>query len=325
MLDIQFAGTDLYHILNWFYIYSFIGWLWESIYVSIKERRLVNRGFVTGPLCTIYGCGALAIYIFLRPVSGNILLLYIGGFIVPTILEYITAVLMEHLFHTSWWDYSTKKFNFQGRICLSASLGWGFASVLFFYVLHPAVEKFVALYTVAVGKIMLSVVTVLFAFDFGLSYMNALQIGEKLKSLDELTEDLFDFVQSSKIYDSVEDLKEKLAYYRTSEYSDEVRRRLEARVDAVIAFTGGSKQVENAVERAGAAFEKAEDIRDRLDGRKEQLEKRMADFQKNYENIRRQGNFFTRRAMNAYPNMKSRAQALKERAARKKKNKREND
>ena len=116
MWNIQIAGVDIYHIVNWFYIYSFLGWLWESSYVSIKEKKLVNRGFVAGPVCTIYGFGAVIVYLILKPIAGNILLLYICGVIVPTILEYVTAVLMEALFHTSWWDYSKNKFNFPGRI-----------------------------------------------------------------------------------------------------------------------------------------------------------------------------------------------------------------
>ena len=77
MWNIQIAGVDIYHIVNWFYIYSFLGWLWESSYVSIKEKKLVNRGFVAGPVCTIYGFGAVIVYLILKPIAGNILLLYI--------------------------------------------------------------------------------------------------------------------------------------------------------------------------------------------------------------------------------------------------------
>ena len=92
-------------------------------------------------------------YVILRPVSGNLLWLFLGGIVVATVLECITAVLMETIFHTSWWDYSDNKFNFQGRICLGASLGWGFFTVLLFKVLHPIVEYIVALYPVFVGEI----------------------------------------------------------------------------------------------------------------------------------------------------------------------------
>ena len=153
MWDLSVLGIDVYHLLNWLIIYSFFGWVWETCYVSVKSGKFVNRGFINGPLCTIYGFGAVSVYAILRPVSDNILYLYVGGVVVATALEYVTAVLMESIFHTSWWDYSDNKFNFQGRICLGASLGWGFFTVLLFKVLHPVVETVVALYPVFVGEI----------------------------------------------------------------------------------------------------------------------------------------------------------------------------
>ena len=147
MWDLAINGVDFYHIANWFYIYSFLGWLWETCYVSVRKGKLINRGFINGPLCTIYGCGALAVYLILLPISDNLLLLFVGGVVVATALEYVTAVLMENIFHTSWWDYSDNKFNFQGRICLGCSLGWGVFTVGLFRVLHPVVQEFTELYT----------------------------------------------------------------------------------------------------------------------------------------------------------------------------------
>ena len=95
MWDLAINGVDFYHIANWFYIYSFLGWLWETCYVSVRKGKLINRGFINGPLCTIYGCGALAVYLILLPISDNLLLLFVGGVVVATALEYVTAVLME--------------------------------------------------------------------------------------------------------------------------------------------------------------------------------------------------------------------------------------
>ncbi len=123
MWDLAINGVDFYHIANWFYIYSFLGWLWETCYVSVRKGKLINRGFINGPLCTIYGCGALAVYLILLPISDNLLLLFVGGVVVATVLEYVTAVLMENIFHTSWWDYSDNKFNFQGTY-LSGLFPW---------------------------------------------------------------------------------------------------------------------------------------------------------------------------------------------------------
>ncbi len=188
MWDLSVLGIDVYHLLNWLIIYSFFGWVWETCYVSVKSGKFVNRGFINGPLCTIYGFGAVSVYAILRPVSDNILYLYVGGVVVATALEYVTAVLMESIFHTSWWDYSDNKFNFQGRICLGASLGWGFFTVLLFKVLHPVVETVVALYPVFVGEIGVCVIGVGYVIDFAFSAAAAFRIHEKLPVIEAAME-----------------------------------------------------------------------------------------------------------------------------------------
>ena len=298
MWELEIRGINLYHIFNWLLIYSFLGWVWESSYVSIKERKLVNRGFVTGPVCTIYGFGAVSVYLILKPVSGNLFWLYAGGVVVPTILEYFTAVLMEHIFHTSWWDYSQNKFNFQGRICLGASLGWGIFSIILFYGFQPVVDWIVGLYSVSVGKLFIGTASLIYAVDFGISFMNAMQIGEKLQHMDTVIDELSEYIQSTKLFQSAEEFKERLESCQGFEHGTELRRRLEARFDAIAAFGG-------------------EEIRELREERRAQIEERLALLHNQYEAIRNHGswltNRFTSRAMNAYPHMKSRAQALRDR------------
>lgn len=294
MWELQIAGVDLYHILNWLFIYSFLGWVWESSYVSVKEKRLVNRGFVTGPVCTIYGFGAVSVYLILKPVSGNLFWLYLGGVIVPTILEYLTAVLMETIFHTSWWDYSQNKYNFQGRICLGASLGWGIFSIILFYGFQPVVDRIVSLYSIATGKLLVGAASLTYAVDFGMSFMNAMQIGEKLRNMDAVIDELTEYIQSTRIFRSTEELKERLGSYRGLERGTELRRRLEARFDAIVAFGG-------------------EEFKGKQEERKAQIEERIALLQSRYEQLRSHGGWLTNRAMNAYPHMKSRAQARRDR------------
>lgn len=303
MWDFQIAGEDLYHILNWFFIYSFLGWVWESCYVSVKERKLVNRGFVMGPVCTIYGFGAVSVYLILKPVSENLLWLYLGGVVVPTILEYLTAVLMESVFHTSWWDYSQNRFNFQGRICLGASLGWGAFSVILFYGFQPLVDRIVALYTVAVGKALVTAAAFVYAVDFGMSFMSAMQIGEKLRNMDVVMEELYEYIQSTRLYETTEELRDRLELYRLANYGTELKKRMEARVDALVAFTAEM----TAAERKA----KQEEM-------KAQIEEKVSALHERYEKLRTIGNGLNRRTMNAYPHMKSRAQALRDRARKNK-------
>ncbi len=180
----------MYHLVSWFFIYSFLGWLWETCYVSAKKREWVNRGFINGPFCTIYGCGALAVYLVLYPFQENLLILYFGGVVVATALEYVTAVLMENIFHTSWWDYSDKKFNFQGRICLGASVGWGVFTVGLFKILHPAVEKIVTLYPQRIREIAICVIVVVYAVDFGFSAAAAFHLRDRIPAWEQALEQM---------------------------------------------------------------------------------------------------------------------------------------
>ena len=188
MWDWKICGVDLYHLLSWLIIYSFFGWVWESCYVSAKEGKWVNRGFVNGPFCTIYGCGAVAVYLILKPFDTNVLILFLGGVVVATTLEYITAVLMENIFHTTWWDYSDKKYNFQGRICLGASVAWGFFSLGLFRVLHPVVMEIVGLYTKSVGEVGICVIAVGYAVDFGFSATAAFHLRDRIPAWEQALE-----------------------------------------------------------------------------------------------------------------------------------------
>ena len=130
----------------------------------------------------------------LLPVSGNLLFLFVGGIVVATALEYVTAVLMENIFHTSWWDYSDNKFNFQGRICLGCSLGWGLFTVGLFRVLHPVVSDIVELYPRRAGEIAVCVITVVYLVDFGFSAAAAFHIHERIpaweQALDQIQAEL---------------------------------------------------------------------------------------------------------------------------------------
>ena len=111
--------------LFFFFFYSFFGWCFESTYVSLHEKRFVNRGFIRGSFLPLYGTGALMMLIVSMPFRDNLILTYVAGCVGATVLEYITGVLMETLFKVRYWDYSHKKFNFQGQICLESSLAWG--------------------------------------------------------------------------------------------------------------------------------------------------------------------------------------------------------
>lgn len=130
-------------IFLWFLIYSFIGWAYESILCSITGKKLVNRGFLNGPVCPVYGCGALIIIFSLQSVTDNILVLFLSSVVLTTTLEYITSYLLETFFHAKWWDYSRYHFQINGRVCLLGSLVFGLLSVLLMLFIHPFVKEMV--------------------------------------------------------------------------------------------------------------------------------------------------------------------------------------
>ena len=124
----------------WLMIYSIIGWVYESTICSIGHRKLINRGFLNGPYCLIYGTGAVLVLLVLGRIQ-NPVLLFFAGAVVTCSLEYLTSWLMEKLFHARWWDYSKRKFNIGGRVCLIGAVVFGAFSVVLVLVLHPFVKS----------------------------------------------------------------------------------------------------------------------------------------------------------------------------------------
>lgn len=183
----ELLGTDVYHIVQWFFVYSILGWLVESIYMSICNRKLTNRGFIRGPICPIYGIGALTVYFILRPFSENYFILYIYGSILATILEYFTAILMIRIFGEVWWDYKDKPFNYKGILCLESTIAWGFYTIFMFSFIQRFVEAVVNGYSMGLGIKMGMIGIVYFIIDFMVSLVDA-KIDRMPKSVSELHE-----------------------------------------------------------------------------------------------------------------------------------------
>ena len=227
MWELSFLGIDLYHIAGWFWIYSFLGWIWETSYVSFLDKKFVNRGFVSGPVLTIYGLGAVILYVFLHKLSQKPVILYFSGVIIATLLEYITAVLMEKIFNASWWDYTDKKFNFRGKICLQSSIAWGFFTLLLIYVLHPFVSFIFDALPKTAGELIISLITIIYAVDFGISVIAALNLKDKLKSLDDMREEFAAFLKKLKLTEIVEEFKKPLDSIKRESRVNKIKERFE--------------------------------------------------------------------------------------------------
>ncbi len=289
----EIASVSLYYIISWFFVYSFLGWLWETAYVSVKKKKFVNRGFINGPLCTIYGMGAVSIYLILKPFESNIFILYIGGVLVATILECITGWLMEKIFHTRWWDYSHRKYNFQGYISLGTSLGWGVFTVLLFKILQPAVSWFTHLYPQKVGKIALIVIIILYTLDFITSAFAAFGLTKSFAKVEDLMEDLTQYLHSSKLYETKEEIQERLGTVRNYIRTQEAMERL-----------SGKRQ--ELMERFELLFEEKRFLdNDSYLVKKAEMEQRLDEFVKKYMDIRKKQNIVKKRMIYAYPELKN--------------------
>lgn len=182
-----------YSIIQWlffFYFYCFAGWCFESAYVSIKSRKLTNRGFMRGPFLPIYGSGAIMMLVVSMPFQDNVILTYVAGCIGATVLEYVTGVLMEKLFKVRYWDYSDQKFNFQGHICLGTSLSWGFFTILMTEVVHVRVERLVLMIPGQVVTVVTLVLTAGIFSDFALSFKAAIDLRDLLIKMEKAKEEL---------------------------------------------------------------------------------------------------------------------------------------
>ncbi|GAA0795720.1 hypothetical protein GCM10008910_14980 [Faecalicatena orotica] len=166
MWDKMILGYDMYHIVLWFLAYSILGWVVESVYMSICNRKLTNRGFSRGPICPIYGVGALTVYLLLSPYSHNKFLLFLLGAVLATMIEWITARIMERIFGEIWWDYTDKPFNYKGILCLESTLAWGLYTVLLFGVLHGFVVRIVNAIPFRIGRIAGTLLIILYLMDF---------------------------------------------------------------------------------------------------------------------------------------------------------------
>ncbi|WP_207649468.1 putative ABC transporter permease [Anaeromicropila populeti] len=179
----------------WFIIYSFMGWLYESVLCSITGGKLTNRGFLTGPICPIYGFGAVAVLVMFYPFPMKFYLLFLFSAVITTTIEYITSVLLEKIFHTRWWDYTEQKLNIKGRVCILGTIVFGTFSVLLVKIVHP----FIIEVTSAISKLLLfglcGVIVAVGTVDFIVTIMSFVSLEGRLK---ELEEQILGFLDSQK-------------------------------------------------------------------------------------------------------------------------------
>lgn len=176
----------LYRFLWIFFIYAFLGWCTEVSYAALVTGKFVNRGFLNGPVCPIYGFGVVIVLGCLTPLSDNLPVLFAGSVALTSLLEWLTGFVLERLFHQRWWDYSDQPFNLSGYICLRFSIAWGFACLFVVKLLHPTVLLFIRIIPRTLGLVLLALLGAVMAVDLAATVSAIIKLNRRLAQIDEL-------------------------------------------------------------------------------------------------------------------------------------------
>lgn len=185
-----------YQITAFFFIYAFFGWCVEVAYQGVTKGILVNRGFLNGPVCPIYGVGMVGVLLILTPLADNLFLLFVGGIIITTTIELFGGWLLDKMFHMRWWDYSDKPFNLEGYICLEFCLIWGICVMSVVRLIHPMIEGFVNKVPHTLGVILLIIFVVVMIVDLIVTYKTVIGITRSLGEIEKIAETLHEISES---------------------------------------------------------------------------------------------------------------------------------
>lgn len=226
----------MYLFLWIFFLYAFLGWCTEVSFAALVSGRFVNRGFLNGPVCPIYGFGVVIVLACLTPLKSNFLLLFLGSVFLTSLLELVTGFALEKIFHERWWDYSNEPFNLGGYICLRFSIAWGFACLFVVDILHPSILFLIRLVPHTLGWVLLAIFGAAMAVDLAATVRTIAKINRRLSQIDELAakikdasnefgETLADKVleaaeKGSDLKEDLDDLAEELALRRAEFQED---------------------------------------------------------------------------------------------------------
>lgn len=275
----------MYQFLWIFFLYAVLGWCTEVSYAALNIGRFVNRGFLNGPVCPIYGFGIVIVLTCLTPLKYNFFLLFLGSVVLTSALELITGFVLEKIFHQRWWDYSEKPFNLRGYVCLQFSILWGLACVFVVDILHPSIEFLIRIIPLTLGWVLLCLFAAVMALDLVATLRTIAKLNRQLSQIDEL---------AAKIKDASNEFGETLA--------DKV-------LDAVEKGSDLKEELDGFV---GALANRKEGLEDALSVKKSELQENWSEFRDSLdewktklETLLDKGVFGQRRLMDAFPRMRS--------------------
>ena len=176
----------------YFFVYCFLGWIWECLYVAVHEKHFVNRGFMRGPLLPIYGSGAILLLALTLPIRGNYVLMTVVGIVGASILEYVTGAVMEALFHVRYWDYTGRFLNLNGYICFASTACWGAMTFIVTGFVHPKIAALTALIPGEILQWADYLITAIACVDFGISFKTAIDFRNVLIRAEKAREELIE-------------------------------------------------------------------------------------------------------------------------------------
>ena len=295
------SAMSIYFILLYFFVYGFLGWCTEVGFAAFKTHHFVNRGFLNGPICPIYGVGVTAVITILTPYKSDIIVLYILSVVLVTVLEGVTGWAMDKIFHNKWWDYSDMPLNIGGYVCLLFSIVWGFACLFIIYFIQPLVHDLLAFIPTIVGIILIIILGITLIADLYVTASTIFKFNRRLAAMEKIAAEMHEiseqigqeiFEKTIRAMDRQEASKEKLATA-----TDEFKEKMQDTASGLKEKTQGT---------AFELKERALDARERSQEISEELRSRIASLHTRYHESTDKPSRISRRLMNAFPKMESR-------------------
>lgn len=285
---------DFYFVALYFFVYSFLGWCTEVAFAACKEHRFVNRGFLNGPFCPIYGFGVSLVIVFLTPYRSNLIFLYFASVVLVTVLEGLTGWAMDKIFHNKWWDYSDMPLNIGGYVCLVFSLIWGVACVAIMNLIHPLIHKGLVFLPHTLGVVLIVLLGILLIADTCVTASEIFRFNRQLEHMEKIAAELHElseqlgeniYTTTVRVMEAAEDIQEKA--------QDAVEDIHELRQDTV----------ENVRAKAQEAME---EIYEHGQDTAESVREHIEDLKKRYSELNQGTGKITKRLLYAFPRLESR-------------------
>ncbi len=285
---------DIYFAALYFFVYSFLGWCTEVAFAAYKEHRFVNRGFLNGPFCPIYGFGVSLVIVFLTSYRSNLVFLYIASVILVTLLEGLTGWAMDKIFHNKWWDYSDMPLNIGGYVCLIFSLIWGAACVAIMNLIHPLIHKGLTFLPHTLGIVLIILLGILLIADTCVTASAIFKFNRQLEHMEKIAAELHELSEQlgENIYSTT---------VRVMEAADDIQEKTQDAVEELHDLR------QNRAKIVRVKAQKAmEEIYERRQDTVENVREHIEDLKRRYSELNQSTGKVTKRLLCAFPSLESR-------------------